>query len=507
MSAILDAARAKRAALQTDLDSFIDEIEKRDDPSMTDDDKTDFEARTVAIVGEDDLIGKLEESEARAKAAADAAAKVDPDIRVGREPLTYEQYNNERSFFRDMATIASNAIGANVAGETQARERMARHNREIEVESRQRDREHRGSFDSFIDQFGENASYEQRVNPNTTAGTGGEFVPPLWLVDLYAPLERAGRVIANRIGSKPLPGGIDVINLPKITTGTLTGSQTANAVPVTSRDIVTTSVSANVITIAGQEDISMQLLEQSPISMDSVIFDDLSRDYDLQLDRQVIAGAGSSLGQHRGVLAQTAATANSTTVFNTDITKANQVTCASVLFWDGTTATSFTQYRSIVNGVTNVELLRFASPTAIWGHPRRINSWALAADSTIGRPLFTQYGAFNNLGVQENSPQVQGVAGELYGLPVVKDPNIPITCATNSVSLTGTGTGDVIAVVKEDDMLLWEGTMRMRALPEVLSGTLQVRFQIYAYSAFLPDRFAPSTSIITGTTGLAAPSW
>lgn len=505
MSAILDAARAKRNALQSDLDSFLGEIEQRDDKSMSDDDKAGFDDRTVAIVAEDDLIGKLEESEARSKAAAEAAAKVEtPEIRVGREPLTYEQFNNERSFFRDMATIASNAIGANVAGEAQARERMARHNQEVEVETRKLDRENRGSFNRFIDQFGEGASYEARVNPNTTAGTGGEFVPPLWLVADYAPLERAGRVIANRVGSRPLPGGIDVINIPKITTGSLTGSQTANAVPVTSRDIVTTSVSANVITIAGMEDISMQLLEQSPISMDSVIFDDLSRDYDLQLDKQVIAGTGSTFGQHRGVLAQTAASANSTTSFNTDVTKANAVTCASTLFWDGTTATSFTQYRSIVNAVTNIETLRFAPPTAIWGHPRRINSWSLASDSTIGRPLFTQYGAFNNLGAQENFPQVQGVAGELYGLPVVKDANVPIACATGSLT---SGSGDVIGVVREDDLLLWEGAMRMRALPEVLSGTLQIRFQIYAYSAFIPDRFAPSTSIITGTTGLAAPSW
>jgi hypothetical protein len=47
--------------------------------------------------------------------------------------------------------------------------------------------------------------------------------------------------------------------------------------------------------------------------------------------------------------------------------------------------------------------------------------------------------------------------------------------------------------------------MRTRALPEVLSGTLTVRLQVYAYSAFICGRFPAGISKITGT-GLAAPS-
>jgi hypothetical protein len=69
------------------------------------------------------------------------------------------------------------------------------------------------------------------------------------------------------------------------------------------------------------------------------------------------------------------------------------------------------------------------------------------------------------------------------------------------------GTGDVIAVLKEDDLILYWGVVRLRALPEILSGSLQVRFQLFCYSAFIPNRFAPSTSIITGTSGLAAPGF
>jgi hypothetical protein len=120
-------------------------------------------------------------------------------------------------------------------------------------------------------------------------------------------------------------------------------------------------------------------------------------------------------------------------------------------------------------------------------------------DATTGRPIMPapQNGPWNAVGTQEGSPKEQGIAGELYGLPVVKDPNIPSTGVDNAT--TG-GTSDIVAVVRETDMRLYEGTLRMRALAEVLSGTLQVRFQCYAYSAFIPDRFAASVSVITGTT-------
>jgi hypothetical protein len=96
-------------------------------------------------------------------------------------------------------------------------------------------------------------------------GAGGEFVPPLWLVSDYAEMIRAGRVTANLVRSIPLPGGTDSINIPRITTGTSAAPQTADNGAVSETDIVTTSVAAPVRTIAGQQDIALQLLEQSPL--------------------------------------------------------------------------------------------------------------------------------------------------------------------------------------------------------------------------------------------------
>jgi hypothetical protein len=47
------------------------------------------------------------------------------------------------------------------------------------------------------------------------------------------------------------------------------------------------------------------------------------------------------------------------------------------------------------------------------------------------------------------------------------------------------GTNDLALGAHWDDLWLFEGQVRTRVLSEVLSGTLQVRFQVYNYVAFL----------------------
>lgn len=511
MNPAIDAARTKRAEKMEKLEAIVSKASE-EERTLSLEEAEKFEKLSKDIDEIDARIEASVKAEERMVKAAAASAEVEVEERsadiggvvVKRERRTYEEGDygvafGGASYLADMAYLASSHLDSNAAAQAPAaRERMMRHAREVEVEARtnkdvrlalenvQRDMKGRRS--------GAVTEYEQRVNPNTTAGTGGEFVPPLWLVSQYVPFARPGRVFADRVTNMALPPGIDVINIPKITVGSLTAIQTANAAPVTSRDIVTSTVSAPVNTIAGQEDISLQLLEQSPIAMDGVVFQDLAADYARALDSQIIAGSGSN-GQHLGVLSVAQNTSN------TSITAANGVTVSSATFQ--ASGTSGTQFSSIVNGKNQIETLRYAPATAIWVHPRRANSWEYAAVDTQQRPLFVPYAPFNAMGI-DNPNVFQGVAGALTGLPVVKDANMPTTM--NGTALTG-GTADPIVVLKEDDLMLFEGTMRLRALPEILSGTLQIRYQAYCYSAFLPSRFLPSISILTGNTGLAAPSF
>ena len=497
---LLDAAIVLREKLQADLDKLVATPASESRTALTEKEERKFESLTGDIEKADKSLKAfrktLEREDKAAKAAASTASEErahEPVAYVTSEPAVYDAENKRGgSYFQDLGTIAAASARLGGGDPTAARERMARNDREVAVEMRKADEKTRRTFDSFVSNEG--GSTEKRVNPNTTFGTGGEFVPPLWLVSQYVPLVRPDRIIANRVKGASLPPGIDVINLPKITVGSLTGVQAGQGGAVASQDIVTATVSASVRTLAGQEDISLQLLEQSPLQMDGVIADDLMRDLWQRLDTQIISGSGTN-GQHQGVFTLAGGTSN------TSITQANYVTCASTVFHDASTAG--TQYRSILNAKNQIEVLRIAPATEIWAHPRRVNSWEYSAVDSTYRPLFTAYQGFNQIGT-DNPNAPEGYAGQLAGLPVFKDGNIPTTAVTGAV--TG-GTGDAIAVVKADDLLLWEGTPRFRALPEILSGTLQIRYQVYQYSAFMPNRFAPSVSIITGTTGLAVPGF
>jgi hypothetical protein len=91
---------------------------------------------------------------------------------------------------------------------------------------------------------------------------------------------------------------------------------------------------------------------------------------------------------------------------------------------------------------------------------------------------------------------------------VIKDANMPIVCngfSGTTNTLTG-GTQDPIIILDETQAWLWESSLKLRALPEVLSGTLQIRFQIYAYSAFMANRYPTAISILLGA-GVAAPTF
>jgi hypothetical protein len=91
------------------------------------------------------------------------------------------------------------------------------------------------------------------------------------------------------------------------------------------------------------------------------------------------------------------------------------------------------------------------------------------------------------------------VVGQMHGLPVVTDPNLPTTL--------GTGTNeDVVHVLRSSDLLLWESQLRTRVLREVGSGNLTVRLQVYGYLAFTAARH-PASVVELGGTGLAGPAF
>jgi HK97 family phage major capsid protein len=339
------------------------------------------------------------------------------------------------------------------------------------------DGESRGRLMSHAREVAEDSAYTEFRDLNRVDGTGGYAVPPAWLMNQYIELARSGRAFANLCQRQPLPGGTDSINIPKVLTGTTVGIQTADNTAVSETDLTDTFVNAPVRTIAGQQGVSIQLIDQSPIAFDDVIFRDLVAAHAAVLDQQCLDGTGTS-GQVLGV----------------DYTPGITTITVSSLDVPGI-------YKAIANAIQLIHTHRFLPPEVIVMHPRRFG-WLLSLLDTTNRPLFipNANGPMNVVGIEDVPIGSQQVVGTMAGLPIVTDPNI----STTSGPYTGVGSGDLIYVTRASDLLLWEGGIRARVLPEVRATNLTVLLQIFNYFAFSAARYPASTVVIDG---LAAPTF
>jgi HK97 family phage major capsid protein len=332
--------------------------------------------------------------------------------------------------------------------------------------------ESRARLTSHAQQVVDHPAFQEHRDLSRIDGQGGYAVPPAWLMNQYIELARPGRAFANLVQHQPLPGGTDSINIPKVLTGTSTAIQTADNTPVTDVDLTDTYINAPVRTISGQQGVAIQLLDQSPIAFDDLVFRDLIADYASQLDKQCLYGSGTN-GQVLGV--------NNTPNIST--------IAVSTVDIHGV-------YSAIANAIQTVHTTRFQPPEVVVMHPRRWG-WFLALLDNQQRPLFLPDAnrPYNAAGILEDVASQQ-VVGSIQGLPVVTDPNI----ATNS----GAGTEDIVYVLRASDVVLWESGVRARVLPETKAQNLTVLLQLYGYVAFSAARYAAS---IVEVTGLTAPTF
>ena len=408
------------------------------------------EAKQAEIKTLDERLAKLEDVEKRTAAIAESRKESNiGTFKVVKEAKTYEE-RGENSFVRDM-------ISAQLRGDRDAWQRLYRHQSEAAVELR---------------------------DINRTDGTGGDFVPPLYLINEYAEFARAQRVGANLLTNMALPAGTDSINIPAITTGTLAAYQAADNTATTTRDMVSSTVSAPVRTISGYENVSIQLVEQSPLAggLDRLVFGDLMADYALQLNTAVMgANSTASGGSIDGL-----------------ITKFNDTTNSIPVTWTETTPTAVNGLKAIAQAISKVTTNRYKAAEAIIMHP---STWYWFVSQVDGnnRPLVVPTAggsqAFNAGGVNGKPGAADGLVGTILGVPVYIDATITKTLNTNQ---------SPIFVGKFSDSYLFESGVKTRVLPDVLSANLTVRFQVYGYNA-LAHRFAKAVSVISGT-GAVAPS-
>jgi len=311
---------------------------------------------------------------------------------------------------------------------------------------------------------------EQR-DVTTGSGSGAGFIPPQYLIEYAVEVARQGRPFANILPSVPLPDTGTVLTIPRMLTGTTVAAQQEGS-SVSKTDATSDQYSVNVRTIAGQQDISLQLLERSASpGFDQMIFRDLALAHATELDRELLVGASANY-EHVGI--------------------GNVSSINSVSYTDAS-PTGGELFSQMMNAVQQVLSNRYLPPTHWIMHPRRA-AW-LAAATSSSPLLFQQMGFSYPVGGGSDG----GVVGSLAGLPVIVDANVP----TN----LGSGTNqDAVYLVRADDLYLFEGPIVTRTLDQVLSGTLEVRLQLFNYSAFAGGRYPKAIAAITGT-GLVAPTF
>ena len=418
-------------------DHDIDSVEARSEESAA-----ELEARVAAVEARTDLESRIAELEARAAATAEARA-YDNVARVTREERTYSADSDKRgvSFIHDVV--------ARTFGDMDASQRLARHQQEERVE--------RGS------------ALESRAIGTSALGA---LVVPQYLTDLVAPLARAGRPLADICNVMPLPAEGMTVEIPRITTGTSAAVQATQNTSVSETNLDETTLSVPVVTIAGQQTISVQALSRGR-GTEQVILRDLVSAYNTALDAQLIAGSGSN-GQHRGIL--------------------NTSGIQAVTFTD-TTPTVAELYPKLFDLIQKVQTGFYGGISHFVMHPRR---WAWMAAAVGTSQPFLQINT-NPQGAagQFGAPSYGGVVGNVAGVPVVLDANIATTTSTNQ---------DTIYGVTAAELHLWEDAGSPLFIRVDQASSLGVTIAAFGFTAFTAGRYPAAHGTISGA-GLATPTF
>lgn len=451
----LIARRAAITAAQTEILERAADTES----DLNDSDVANLDGLAAEAAELDERIEQLRDIESRNAAAAtvraDLGANLTPDTPaptgaavVRSEERTYHE-RSRHDFFADLFQAQINRNPA-------ALDRITQHAREAAIEG-------------------------ETQNRDAGVAAAANLVVPQYLTSMAAQYLRAGRPFADICTRLPLPDDGMTINIHRTTTGVSAAIQASENASVSETDFADTVLTVNVRTIAGQIDMSRQLVERGT-GIEQLVMADLANAYNTTLDSGIINNDGTS-GTHLGVLATSGIVDRDT---------------------DDASPTAAEVWSDIVKGLGDVAAGRYRPADIIVMHPRRW-SFLFAGLDGSNRPLvgYSSSTARNPAGVGD--PADYGAVGEIAGVPVITDANIP----TN----LGAGTNeDRIIIARREDLLLWEdpGAPLMVRFEEGQaaannSASLTVKLVAYGYSAFTAGRYPAGVCVIQGTS-LVTPS-
>jgi HK97 family phage major capsid protein len=447
LTSLREKRESKTSLIQATLDRAAEEARDLSEVELA-----NVEALNLEIKKLDERIEQMSDIEIRNQKAADLAAKVDANIepkkeaRAGGFIVTSEQLTYSERSSNDFLT---DALKAQFKTDGEASARIARHQQEMAIEKR-------------------------AVGTSNFAG----LVVPQYLVDLYAPLARAGRPFADAARKHQLPTqGMSVV-ISKINTGTTTAYQTSQNTAAVSQDIADNTLTVNVNTIAGQQSVSKQALLRG-YNIEGIVLGDLIRDYHTKLDNSLLNGSGSN-GQPLGLL---------------------NMTTGVLVTYTATTGTVAGLYPKIADAIQQIQSNIYVNPNAVIMHPRRLGFLLAGVDSS-NRPLIVPqaYNPMNAMGTGNGTPTYGNSGYSILGLPIIVDANIS----------TGQGTStnqDTIFVVDLNETHLWEEAAAPTYVTfEEPSGKVAINIVLFGMSAFTAERYPKAVAQINGT-GLATPSF
>ncbi len=373
------------------------------------------EAEAIAVRGQIDAmkpladeIKLLTEQANREADVADMAAQLDTrsaaaaTTAVDRDPGHYRSAEDggQHSFFADL-------VNAREKDDQDAKRRLSEHSRAL-----------------------------------TSGGEGVGLVAPKWLSELYMPINRQGRRLADAVRNIPLGMDPRPITVPKQTVGTDTEitEQAAENDPVEDDNQFDTDVDVVVPkATAGSQIVSRQFLDMATPAIDQLIYGDMIAAYDLKLEKKV------------GLAMVTAGTVSNTfatnAAFNVDDAFLDAVVDAEIAVLDA---------RKLPADIIAMGNVRYGM--------------VLKLKDADGRPLVSAINPSNAFG-SGNAAAGSVREGNIMGL--------------RAFPTDGASVGafpDNIIVARADDTILFEGNM-MRFKYEQPLGPESVKIGIWAYTA------------------------
>ena len=398
-------------------------------------------------------------------------------VKVKSEPRTYRAGGPE-SFYLDMARAAVptcrqydaandrlRAHGAEVAGEMRDSNSKEGRAAAKQIAAANQSASDRKAIQTEVDRARNFTADEFRVSGlSTGSNSGGSFVTPAYFVSDYAPYRQFGRPFADACHKEPLPEYGVTLYLPSVSQAASVYGTTTENIGVAEQDPTAAYISTNLTTNSGQVVVSQQLLDRAGpnFAYDTMVFDQLTRAYNLTLDKYALTNA-----------------------INTASVSAGSVTDTTAKNIAYATSLGIAGAKANIEGTAGTVL----NPTHIFAQVTPWE-WLLASIDANGRPLFNPdyAGPWAAQAAGEGTPTYEGQSTYRWnGLPVYKDNNIP-----------NVGSNYQYIVADMEEVWLWEGDLVNRAIPQTYANQLSVLLQVYAYVGLI-NRYPTAVQSVNGT--------